>query len=238
MKHKSILLGAVLATVMLLSISGLAFAANAADTLPNSINGDVGEQTCLAPGGKTDSQLEFWKVDEFESWMEQQHKENQRLADSHDKSFYGKGANGDYYCREWTQADVDALYNQWQEQLSLMIIFCACAMIRMCATPSSSCVNGRLSIISALPMLCASRRRGLTDVISTPATLPTIRAVPCSHPAGRVAVAADVPADKPRPERYRRVRAIFTRLFVPLSGRKGGFRRAGEGKGTSAGKPL
>ena len=115
---------------------------------------------------------------------------------------------------------------------------CACVMIRMCATPSSSCVNGRLSIISALPMLCASRRRDLTDVISTPATLPTIRAVPCSHPAGRAAVAADVPADKPRPERYRRVRAIFTRLFVPLSGRKGGFRRAGEGKGTSAGKPL
>lgn len=120
MKHKSILLGAVLAAVMLLSISGLAFVANAADTLPNSKNGDVGEQTCLAPGGKTDSQLEFWKVDEFESWMEQQHEENQRLADSHDKSFYGKGANGDYYCREWTQADVDALYNQWQEQLSLM----------------------------------------------------------------------------------------------------------------------
>ena len=109
---------------------------------------------------------------------------------------------------------------------------------RMCATPSSSCVNGRLSIISALPMLCVSRRRGLTDVISTPATLPTIRAVPCSHPAGRAAVAADVPADKPRPERYRRVRAIFTRLFVPLSGRKGGFQRAGEGKGTSAGKSL
>lgn len=73
MKHKSILLGAVLAAVMLLSISGLAFVANAADTLPNSKNGDVGEQTCLAPGGKTDSQLEFWKVDEFESWMEQQH---------------------------------------------------------------------------------------------------------------------------------------------------------------------
>ena len=72
MKHKSILLGAVLAAVMLLSISGLAFVANAADTLPNSKNGDVGEQTCLAPGGKTDSQLEFWKVDEFESWMEQQ----------------------------------------------------------------------------------------------------------------------------------------------------------------------
>lgn len=120
MKHKSILLGAVLAAVMLLSISGLVFAANAADTLPNSKNGDVGEHTCLAPGGKTDSQLEFWKVDEFESWMEQQHEENQRLADSHDKSFYGKGANGDYYCREWTQADVDALYNQWQEQLSLM----------------------------------------------------------------------------------------------------------------------
>lgn len=64
--------------------------------------------------------LEYWNIDEFERWMEQQHEENQRLADNHDKSFYEKGANGDYYCREWTQADVDALYDQWQEQLSLM----------------------------------------------------------------------------------------------------------------------
>ena len=136
MKHKSILLGAVLAAVMLLSISGLVFAANAADTLPNSKNGDVGEQTCLAPGGKTDSQLEFWKVDEFESWMEQQHEENQRLADSHDKSFYGKGANGDYYCREWTQAgkyfvclclcEQSILYLLRQVLLNSPYCFCCC----------------------------------------------------------------------------------------------------------------
>ena len=45
---------------------------------------------------------------------------NQRLADNHEKSFYDKGANGGYYCREWTQEDVDTLYGQWQEQLALM----------------------------------------------------------------------------------------------------------------------
>lgn len=65
-------------------------------------------------------QLEYWSIDEFENWMEQQYEENQRLADSHDKSFYDKDMNGDYYCREWTQEDVDALYTEWQEQLELM----------------------------------------------------------------------------------------------------------------------
>lgn len=120
MKHKSILLGAVLAAIMLLSISGLAFAANAADTLPNSTNGDVGEPTCLAPGGKTDSQLEFWKVDEFESWMEQERAYYQQLTDSSEKSFWYKNADDVYVCREWTQDDVDALYSTWKERLDLM----------------------------------------------------------------------------------------------------------------------
>ncbi len=65
-------------------------------------------------------QLEYWDIDEFEIWMEQQHEENQRLADKHEKSFYDKDTNGDYYCREWIQEDVDTLYDQWQEQLALM----------------------------------------------------------------------------------------------------------------------
>lgn len=70
--------------------------------------------------GENDSTLEFWEIAGFEDWMEQQRAENQKLADNSDKSFYAKDANGDYVCREWTQADVDALYVQWQEQLTLM----------------------------------------------------------------------------------------------------------------------
>lgn len=65
-------------------------------------------------------QLEYWSIEEFENWIEQQYEENQRLADSHNKSFYDKDMNGDYYCRAWTQEDVDALYTEWQEQLELM----------------------------------------------------------------------------------------------------------------------
>lgn len=72
------------------------------------------------PGDENDSQLEFWKINEFEEWMEHQRTENQKLSDSGDKTFYYKNANGDYVCREWTQEDVDALYAQWQEQLTLM----------------------------------------------------------------------------------------------------------------------
>ncbi len=72
------------------------------------------------PNNSDYDQLEYWSIDEFEIWMEQQHEENQHLADIHDKSFYDKDVNGDYYCREWTQEDVDALYTEWQEQLELM----------------------------------------------------------------------------------------------------------------------
>ena len=67
-------------------------------------------------------QLEYWDIDEFEIWMEQQHERNQRLADNHEKSFYDKGANGGYYCREWTQEDVDTLYGQWQEQSKFLLM--------------------------------------------------------------------------------------------------------------------
>ena len=120
MKHKSILLGAVLAAAMLLSISGLAFTANAANTSPNSANGDVEVRTNLAPGGKSADQSEFWQADEFESWMEQERTYYQQLADNGEKSFWYKNADDVYVCREWTQADVDALYATWKEQLDLM----------------------------------------------------------------------------------------------------------------------
>lgn len=120
MKHKLILLGTVLAVIMLLSINGLAFAANATNTSPNSANGDVEVRTDLAPGGKTANQSEFWQADEFESWMEQERAYYQQLADNGDKSFWYKNADEEYVCREWTQADVDALYATWKEQLALM----------------------------------------------------------------------------------------------------------------------
>ena len=120
MKHKPILLGTALSVIMLLSISGLAFAANATNTSPNSANGDVEVRTDLAPGGKTANQLEFWQADEFESWMEQERAYYQQLADNGDKSFWYKNADEEYVCREWTQADVDALYATWKEQLALI----------------------------------------------------------------------------------------------------------------------
>ena len=120
MKHKLILLGTVLAVIMLLSINGLAFAANATNTSPNSANGDVEVRTDLAPGGKTANQLEFWQADEFESWMEQERAYYQQLADNGEKSFWYKKADDVYVCREWTQDDVDALYATWKEQLDLI----------------------------------------------------------------------------------------------------------------------
>ena len=52
--------------------------------------------------------------------MEQQRDQIQKLADNKDKSFYYKDDNGSYVCREWTQEDVDSLYESWQDQLALM----------------------------------------------------------------------------------------------------------------------
>lgn len=120
MKHKSILLGAVLVTAMLLPISGLAFAANAANTSPTSASVDAEVRTDLAPGGKVADQPEFWQADEFESWMEQERAYYQQLADNGEKSFWYKKADDVYVCREWTQDDVDALYATWKEQLDLI----------------------------------------------------------------------------------------------------------------------
>ena len=69
----------------------------------------VADENCL-PGGPSDTQLEYWEIDEFEDWMEQQRDQIQKLADNKDKSFYYKDDNGSYVCREWTQEDVDSLY--------------------------------------------------------------------------------------------------------------------------------
>ena len=77
------------------------------------------DENCL-PGGPSDTQLEYWEIDEFEDWMEQQRDQIQKLADNKDKSFYYKDDNGSYVCREWTQEDVDSLYESWQDQLALM----------------------------------------------------------------------------------------------------------------------
>lgn len=79
----------------------------------------VADENCL-PGGPSDTQLEYWEIDEFEDWMKQQRDQIQKLADNKDKSFYYKDDNGSYVCREWTQEDVDSLYEGWQDQLALM----------------------------------------------------------------------------------------------------------------------
>lgn len=134
MKLKSLLLGLTLVA----AIAANAFAAtespnnsakpvtlSASTPLSASNKGNVG--TNVSDGyvvedipGENNSTLEFWEIVEFEDWMEQQRAENQKLADSGDKSFYEKNADGNYICREWTQKDVDALYAEWQEQLALM----------------------------------------------------------------------------------------------------------------------
>ena len=44
----------------------------------------------LLAGGENSEQPEFWTVDEFKNWMEQQRDANQELADKGDKSFCEK----------------------------------------------------------------------------------------------------------------------------------------------------
>lgn len=110
MKLKSFLLGLVFVAAFTLTVCGIT--KNPKHTpmsLVESVSGDENIST-----------LEFWEISEFEEWMEQQRVEIQKFADSGDKSFYEKGANGNYICREWTQRDVVALYAEWQEQLAQM----------------------------------------------------------------------------------------------------------------------
>lgn len=121
MKHKPTLLQAALAAMILLSISGFAFVAKTANTSSDSTtNNGLEARADVVPGDKTDSQLEYWEVDEFKSWMEEERAYYQQLADDGDKSFWYKNADEVYVSREWTQADVDALYATWKEQLDLM----------------------------------------------------------------------------------------------------------------------
>ena len=123
MKRVSLLLGLLIAAGSML---GNAFPAEARTTAPESgIENpatDFNDAYVVesVPGDEKDNSLEFWEIGEFETWMEQQRIEYQQLVDIGDKSFYDKDANGDYFCREWTQQDLDALYAEWQEQLGLM----------------------------------------------------------------------------------------------------------------------
>lgn len=119
MKHKTLLLGLALVTAIVFSVSGMALAAVTSAPL-NSQNGNSSDSGILLPGGKNESHSEFWKIGEYEDWMEKQRAQNQELADRGDKSFCTKDDFGVYFCREWTQKDVDALYAEWQEQLALM----------------------------------------------------------------------------------------------------------------------
>ncbi len=123
MKRASILLGLFIVAG---SILGNAFPANARIGAPRSgIKNPASEFNDAyvvesIPGDEKDNNLEFWKISEFETWMEQQRADYQQLVDIGDKSFYDKDANGDYFCREWTQQDLDTLYGEWQEHLGLM----------------------------------------------------------------------------------------------------------------------
>ena len=122
-----------LALLTCLLLSACSTKSASAPELPSNVDGsklaatniskqnasDVEGGNCL-PGGSSDSQLEFWEIEEFEDWMEQQRDQNQKLADNKDMSFYYKDDNGNYVCREWTQEDVDSLYESWQNQLALM----------------------------------------------------------------------------------------------------------------------
>ncbi len=61
-------------------------------------------------------ELEFWEIDEFEKWMEQERIVYQELADNGQR-FYD---NETEQWRTWTQQDVNELYKIWQEQLESM----------------------------------------------------------------------------------------------------------------------
>lgn len=71
-------------------------------------------------GLRSTAPVDFWSIDEFEAWMQTEKQKNQKLADAKDNSFYYKDSSGNYSCRAWSQADVDALYADWQNQLEKM----------------------------------------------------------------------------------------------------------------------
>lgn len=61
--------------------------------------------------------IEFWEIDEFEKWMEQEKIMYQEMAEDGTQKFYDSEMNK---WRIWTQQDVDKLYSMWQEQLLRM----------------------------------------------------------------------------------------------------------------------
>ena len=85
------------------------------DTTATEITPD--EEGSVVRGTPDDNglgQLEYWDIDEFEIWMEQQHERNQRLADNHEKSFYDKGANGGYYGKNAYERKKHTIYFLWR----------------------------------------------------------------------------------------------------------------------------
>ncbi len=133
-KSMFIAVSLALLTCTCLMLSACAAKATAAPEIPRTSGADqptpmnistqvssdvIADENCL-PGGPSDTQPEYWEIEEFEDWMEQQRDQIQKLADNKDKSFYYKDDNGSYVCREWTQEDVDSLYESWQDQLALM----------------------------------------------------------------------------------------------------------------------
>lgn len=116
MKSKGLFLIVLVIAIGALTICALA---DAETVTPPDTSSSINDPHLLT-GGENSEQPEFWTVDEFKNWMEQQRNVNQELANKGDPSFYEKDSNGDYVCRAWTQEDVDLLYAQWQKQLELM----------------------------------------------------------------------------------------------------------------------
>ena len=63
------------------------------------------------------NEFEFWEIDEFEKWMEQEKIVYQQLADNGRQRCYDSETN---QWGTWTQQDADELYKIWQEQLERM----------------------------------------------------------------------------------------------------------------------
>lgn len=119
MKRNFLLLGCVLVAAVTLTAGGMPPTASVNAPLPETLDTKA-DYNNLLPGGKNAEQIKFWTINEFESWMKEQHDKNQKLADSGDTSFYEKDVDGNYVRRAWTLKDVDALYVTWQKQLALM----------------------------------------------------------------------------------------------------------------------
>lgn len=131
---KSMVIAIALALLTCLILSACATNATSVPEIPSASGEDqptsmnistqvssdvIADENCL-PGGPSDTQPEYWEIEEFEDWMEQQRDQIQKLADNKNKSFYYKDDNGNYVSREWTQEDVDRLYESWQDQLAMM----------------------------------------------------------------------------------------------------------------------